>query len=93
MAERGVKFIYEKKLKLRLKRFKKITIKPDFFLPDYGMYIEFWGPADDNFSYRQAKIKKEQLYQQNGIVYISLYPRDLKNLEHSLLEKLKKEVI
>lgn len=59
----------------------------DFYLPDYDVYIEFWGLSGDK-NYEHYKRWKENNYTSNAIPLISLYPSDLKNLRDRLTEKL-----
>lgn len=59
----------------------------DFYLPDYDVYIEFWGISNDK-NYEHYKRWKENNYTENIVPLISLYPSDLKNLRDRLTVKL-----
>ena len=59
----------------------------DFYLPDYNVYIEFWGLSSDK-NYEYYKRWKENNYKRNTISLISLYPNDLKNLRDRITSKL-----
>lgn len=64
----------------------------DFYLPDFNVYIEFWGMYRDP-SYASYKQWKEKRYLENQLPLISLYPSDLKNLRDqfdSALEQLRR---
>jgi hypothetical protein len=64
------------------------AIRPDFYLPEFDVYIEYWGM--DTADYKIGMLKKQQLYQQQGKRLISLYPEDKPRLRELLLEKLQK---
>ncbi len=64
------------------------AIRPDFYLPEFDVYIEYWGM--DTADYKIGMLKKQQLYQQQGKRLISLYPDDKPCLRERLLEKLAK---
>lgn len=64
------------------------AIRPDFYLPEFDVYIEYWGM--DTADYKIGMLKKQQLYQQQGKRLISLYPEDKSQMRESLLRKLTK---
>jgi hypothetical protein len=64
------------------------AIRPDFYLPEFDVYIEYWGM--DTADYKIGMLKKQQLYQQQGKRLISLYPDDKPRMCKILLEKLGK---
>jgi len=64
------------------------AIRPDFYLPEFDVYIEYWGM--DTADYKIGMLKKQQLYQQQGKKLISLYPDDKPCLKQTLLDKLQK---
>lgn len=64
------------------------AIRPDFYLPEFDVYIEYWGL--DTADYKIGMLKKQQLYQQQGKRLISLYPDDKPWLYEKLMEKLAK---
>ena len=66
----------------------------DFYLPDYDIYVEYWGlvDADDESTkerYNKQMKKKMARYYQNNIKFISIYPRNLKNLDWIFRKKFK----
>lgn len=63
------------------------AIRPDFYLPEFDVYIEYWGM--DTADYKIGMLKKQQLYQQQGKRLISLYPADKPCMRSTLLEKLR----
>ncbi len=62
------------------------AIRPDFYLPEFDLYIEYWGM--DTADYKIGMLKKQQLYQQEGKRIISLYPPDKTRLDTVLRAKL-----
>lgn len=77
------KFEYEKPLIIKGKK----VSKPDFYLNDYDVYVEFWG-GYGNKEYdkiRKFKIKKYKSY---NIKFISLYPGSLEDITELLKLKL-----
>ena len=59
----------------------------DFYLLKKNIYIEFWG-MPDNPSYSSYMKRKQQLYTQNNLNLVSLYPEDLKNLRDRLIKAI-----
>jgi len=64
------------------------AIRPDFYLPEFDVYIEYWGM--ETADYKIGMLKKQQLYQQQGKRLISLYPADKPRMRVTLLAKLRK---
>ena len=62
------------------------AIRPDFYLPELDVYIEYWGM--DTADYKIGMLKKQQLYQQEGKRLISLHPEDKPHLDTILRRKL-----
>jgi hypothetical protein len=62
------------------------AIRPDFYLPEFDVYIEYWGM--DTADYKIGMLKKQKLYQQEGKKLISLYPDNKPRLREVLLGKL-----
>lgn len=62
------------------------AIRPDFYLPEFDVYIEYWGM--DTADYKIGMLKKQKLYQQQGKRLISLYPKDKNSMQQLLLSKL-----
>jgi hypothetical protein len=62
------------------------AIRPDFYLPELDIYIEYWGM--DTADYKIGMLKKQQLYQQEGKHLVSIYPADKPGLDSVLRSKL-----
>ena len=87
----SIKYVYEKPTMNRwgLRRISR----PDFYLPDYGVYVEYWGlvnlPNNSARSrYERSMRWKIAQYHRNGIRFVSLYPNDLGNLDAAFRSKL-----
>ncbi len=62
------------------------AIRPDFYLPELDVYVEYWGM--DTADYKIGMLKKQQVYQQEGKRLISIYPADKPRLDALLRAKL-----
>lgn len=65
----------------------EFQIRPDFYLPELDVYIEYWGL--DTPQYKMSMYKKQMLYQQEGKRLVSVYPKDLPALDQLLTRKLR----
>lgn len=65
-------------------------IRPDFYLPEFDLYIEYWGM--DTPAYVANMRRKRFLYQREGKRLISLSYKDLRNLEELLKLKLSRYI-
>ena len=79
----GVAYRYDNRFRI----VKGYAIRPDFYLPEHDLYIEYWG-MEGNLDYRIGMLQKQKLYQQAGKRLLSLYPRDLPALGALLAAKL-----
>jgi hypothetical protein len=64
----------------------EFQIRPDFYLPEVDVYVEYWGM--DTPQYKMSMLKKQILYQQEGKRLVSVYPADLPRLDSQLRQKL-----
>ncbi len=69
---------------------KRVPIKEelycDFFIPQYKIYIEYWGLEEEK--YKERKEKKIELYKKYNINLISLTEKEVENLDDYLPLKL-----
>ena len=85
----NINYVYEKGTIVSSRRGWKLRYHvraPDFYLPDYDVYVEYWGLVDaDNKRTRERYVqnmkKKMAIYYRNNIKLISIYPRNLENLD------------
>lgn len=61
----------------------RLLAHPDFYIPDYGTVVEYFGMAGSSESYDNTARWKMERYRQNGIHGIAVFPRDLDNLNLS----------
>lgn len=79
----GLTYRYDAKYRI----IGEFQIRPDFYLPELDVYIEYWGM--DTPQYKMSMYKKQMLYQQEGKRLISVYPGDLPRLGALLTQKLR----
>ncbi|BCK86634.1 hypothetical protein MIZ01_0398 [Sideroxyarcus emersonii] len=65
------------------------TMYCDFFLPEFNLYIEFWG-MESNPKYKERKERKLEMYRQNGLKLIEVKDGHINNLEDYLMGQLVK---
>ena len=74
--------------------FKSKISRPDFFLPQYNLVVEYWGLVDSPDSrlraryIRSMKWKMAQ-YRNNNIGFVSLYPSNLSDLDYHFRRKFR----
>ncbi|HBM16328.1 MAG TPA: hypothetical protein DD381_08325 [Lentisphaeria bacterium] len=82
LHENNIDFRYDERIRL----IEGFAVRPDFYLPEFDVYIEYWGM--DTIDYKIGMMKKQKLYQQEGKKLIPIYPKDKNNLSTLLKEKL-----
>ncbi len=82
LAVRGIAYRYDNRFRI----IKGYAVRPDFYLPEFDLYIEYWGM--DTLDYQIGMLEKKKLYQQAGKRLISLYPKDKDRLDQALGGKL-----
>ena len=82
LAAANIRYRYDERFRI----LDGYAIRPDFYLPEFDIYIEYWGM--DTADYKIGMLKKQKLYQQQGKKLISLYPKDKPQMRERLLEKL-----
>ena len=82
LAARGIAYRYDERIMIA----GGDRIRPDFYLPEYDLYIEYWGM--DTKEYMLNRRKKQILYQRERKKLISVSFRDFERLEEVLAEKL-----
>lgn len=71
----GIPFIYEPKVTVR-DNSRIRTLRPDFYLPEFNVFIEYYGRVG-NQDYDIRTALKKETYAANNLHVISLYPWDL----------------
>lgn len=83
LTTHGLTYRYDAKFRI----IGEFQIRPDFYLPELDIYIEYWGL--DTPQYKMSMYKKQILYQQEGKRLVSIYPSDLPRLNTVLTTKLR----
>jgi len=83
LTAKGIAYHYDSKYRI----IAEFQIRPDFYLPELDLYIEYWGL--DTPQYKMSMYKKQTLYQQQGKKLISVYPKDLSTLDQLLISKFR----
>ena len=84
LAAHNLGYRYDDKMQI----IQGYAIRPDFYLPMFDVYIEYWGL--DTTDYVIGMSIKKKLYQQEGKRLISIYPDDLPHLDQKLTQSLQK---
>jgi len=82
LTTHGITYRYDARLRI----IEGFQIRPDFYLPEYDVFIEYWGM--DTPRYKAGMFLKQDLYMHTGKKLISLYPKDKDNLDATLGIKL-----
>lgn len=87
LHDEGLKYAYERPIRLG----RLAIVRPDFYLRQYDVVIEFWGMLDDENYMRNSRWKVAH-YKRFGVKFIELEPEDLPNLKERFYQKLEKEI-
>ena len=79
----GIPFLYEKETLVE-DNFKLKIWYPDFYLPDFKVYVEYFGLQNDA-GYRERTAHKMQVYAENKLDLVPVFPENLRQLEPYLL--------
>ncbi len=82
LSQNNIPYRYDERIRI----LKGYAIRPDFYLPEFDLYIEYWGM--DTADYKIGMLMKQQIYQQEGKALISLYPEDKEHIGAILSAKL-----
>ena len=74
--------------------FKSRISRPDFYLPKYNLFVEYWGMVDSfdrgtRDSYVRSMRWKMAQYHRNNIQFVSIYPSNLSNLDYYFRRKFR----
>jgi len=82
LAANHIAYRYDERIRI----VEGYAIRPDFYLPEFDVYVEYWGM--NTADYKIGMLKKQKLYQQEGKRVISLYPADKPRMAEVLQTKL-----
>lgn len=85
-TSQNINYIYEKEARRQGIVLSKHISNPDFYLSDYNVYVEYWGLVDaDNKKVKEKYVRtmkwKMRQYHEARIKFISIYPKNLNNLD------------
>ena len=86
LDQNGIRFRYDERMRI----VDGYAIRPDFYLPEFDLYIEYWGM--DTTDYKIGMLKKLKMYQQQGKKLVSIHREDRAQIEKVLERKLAKHV-
>ena len=86
LSQKRIAYVYDERYRIA----GDVRIRPDFYLPEFDLYIEYWGM--DTPEYVENMKRKLLLYQRAGKKLISLSFRDFGRLESVLEEKLSRYI-
>ena len=86
LCEHRIAFRYDERMRI----VAGYAIRLDFYLPEFDVYIEYWGM--DTADYKIGMLKKQQLYQQEGKRLVSLSFHEKDRLRDVLAVKLRQYV-
>ena len=86
LASKKIAYIYDERYRIA----EGDLIRPDFYLPEFDIYIEYWGM--DTPEYNESHANKLHLYQRAAKKLVSISPRDLASLESTLELKLSRYI-
>lgn len=77
----GIEYVYEAKYEHDVRSIDFRQYQPDFYLPEYQIYLEYYGidehqhtaPYIDNQKYLESMAWKRQLHQQHGTKCVELF--------------------
>jgi hypothetical protein len=82
LSKQDIEYRYDERIRI----IHGYAIRPDFYLPEFDVYIEYWGM--DTTDYKIGMLKKRKLYQQEGKRLISIYRDDKGDIGTILSRKL-----
>lgn len=90
LTENGIRYEREAFAQRNERVFRQIFAKPDFYLPDFGIYVEYWGLAHAGREYVQQMRRRMAVYNRHDIKFISLFPEDLGSSAWSFVRGLER---
>lgn len=86
LFDNNIRYVYEKPYHY-IENGKTKTLHPDFYLPDYNLYIEYNELTTDN--YIQSKDYSMQIYKREKIKLLIMTSQNLHDIDGFLIPKLK----
>jgi len=86
LSRHGITYRYDERMRI----IEGYAVRPDFYLSEFDIYIEYWGM--DTIDYKIGMLKKLKLYQQQGKRLISIYREDKHRMDEILHKKLSRYI-
>lgn len=64
------------------------SLRADFYLPDQGVYLEFWG-GDEQADQLARRMRRQEAYKALGTPVVDVHPDDLPHLDDYLSRRLR----
>ena len=80
--------IEKERRKLKIYKKARRPMWCDWYIPDYDIYVEYWGMMEDA-RYQRTREEKEREYERLQLKLLSIEREDLDNLEEKLREKFR----
>lgn len=77
----NIKVIYERTIPYKKENGEEAKLKPDFYLPDYDLYIEYNGYTGERYGKKVEYVQK--IYKQEGYIVEFLSPEDIKKIDET----------
>ena len=95
----GIRYLYEEPYEIQTWTIEKRQYKPDYYLPDYGIYIEHFGidrnnktaPFVNNKEYLEGIEWKRELHKKNKTALVETFSYEF--TENNLLKRLKEKLL
>ena len=85
LFNRKIRCEYEKTFTYKDENGEIKTIKPDFYLTDYNLYIEHWGYADSKDpQYQKIKQYKEKIYHSKNLRVAGTSSKDIEDISAAI---------
>ena len=62
LSRNGIRYEYERPFEVGIWIFNKELCKPDFYLPDYDVYVEYWGLKDIGEEYKRRDYRAKMAW-------------------------------
>lgn len=85
LFDRKVRIEYEKTIPYKDENGEMKELHPDFYLPDYKLFIEHWGFANTNDpGYLESKAYKEAIYREKGFRVAGTVSKDIEDIQAAI---------
>lgn len=95
LLKNNINYVYQGEKRIKGLFFNSKINRSYFYLPDYKVYVEYWGLFNsDDYRAREDYVKnmnqKMSNYHKNKIKFIAIYPHNMNDLDWIFKEKFQK---